>query len=1551
MGDGGGGGETGADSENHAPRIRAVLVGLGRGSSARCLATVEDDDDDDVSVTYAWFVGESVVEGQTKKTLATEVFEANASITCEVTATDGQATVTARATNSISSPDVTEATLAAGVTPQELYICSAPTCEVSWSDGGAPTGTYQYTWLLNGSVVTAASGATLDGASLAFGDELSCAVGYQAAAGGSWLTAESLPVTVQNELPTLRSVSIPAIAAHGEELQCLVEGYEDADCESAPKFEIEWYLNDAVVGSGATLDTSSLATEGTLRCEVTPSDGIASGTTLTSNEAQLVPGGFFIRGELVDSLAGFSVALIDDQNGDGLGEILIGAPGATPGFGREQAGKVYLVYGKTSSDEVLLEEVTAGSGGYALSGELGGLGHGDYLCADYSGTCGEVRSVEDYGDLGVSGPLGDGLGYSVSGVGDVNGDGRSDAVVTAPFAYWDAPINQTQHSYVGKSYELLDLSDTRTLPAQLYGTEPTAIFKQSSTPAHSYNGHGPAVGHALSRAGDFNGDGYADYAVGAPLNNGTAGAAFLTYGGASRTSFYLGFRSLYMSGHQDQNIGIMLDAAGDVDGDGLSDIIVQQALESADESAAVTVVYGGYPTTELYFPIPQYYVGATWPSTIRRIANGELVADGSSITSGRRSMGWAVGGDGDVNGDGLSDVVVTAEGPDGVNYAYVVLGESARTAISLDDVATGSGGFVIVGDFVTQAKYGDVKLGDVNGDGLSDVVLCSATGFVDVVYGKKDVDAVDLTDGITEEEGFRFEVENGEERGFGRACDVGDLNGDGLADLLVGAPSMDAPSFNGAPRPDVGGVWVRFGRDDGTSADFRGGPEDDFFTGTGDDEVFLSGAGDDVLAGLGGADVFYAGPGDDRILPGSLGFRRIDGGPGLDSVQLVPAPTRFFVSDLLGRTDNVEVFDFDDASSTVLEVEAVDVRRLSTTSNLLVFKGTELDGVQSAETAWTPSGTTSWDGLEFKVFEAESATLWVQSGVSTDFIPLLEVSNATIASDAGDGALVTTAQGSDPDGNTVSYQLIDEGSLPGRFAIDASSGEITVLDAATLEGDTDTKYSLQVQVSDGARTTSVPVTITVTRATVSSPSPPVFHPEPAHYLVSSDITNGSVVGAAYVEDPTPVRYAFDSGDSAPFRLDAGTGVVYVADQSLLRAADSPYVFSILATHQNGLTATKEVTIDVVDQVAGNDSFTLFYLQPYRNVFSLEPGPLYYQDVTFDVSVGDSDQWDAIAVPGGQVETQRKVKGRFRFRQREYLFNAAITFFAPVDVSLDFPTDVALGGTYTFSSSANRREDVHAMTEFPAAQMTCELLQAGGVTADTTACVNASCDPVGASWAWSGTYLLGVADSPKVRFATTSPREWSARHYGLATLPSFDTNEVLQAIGGPSSALNMSLDVGGGHAGITLDGNQLQLACQHGRVRTARPSVYVYNLPIVLTLENGNQFDWVLGQDRNIKIPANADSNGDGRIEYTMSLTPNAAYNFEFSTHGNSTMGVWGGKITVSSQAEPGHPDYFEDRSTVSSFSKTNQVDYVRNLSQNVTASTNTVVLHGSFQVL
>ncbi len=175
----------------------------------------------------------------------------------------------------------------------------------------------------------------------------------------------------------------------------------------------------------------------------------------------------------------------------------------------------------------------------------------------------------------------------------------------------------------------------------------------------SFNGFsaGDIYGWSVSSAGDVNGDGYDDIIIGAPQNGfaGTyAGRAYIYYGGINVNSI----ADVILTGESANNFfGYSVSGAGDVNGDGYSDVIVGAYGYSSNNGRSYI-----------------YYGGAVMNNSADVIMTGENTGD---------DFGYSVSGSGDVNGDGYKDVLIGAFGNNSLTgSSYIYFGGSAMDNIS-----------------------------------------------------------------------------------------------------------------------------------------------------------------------------------------------------------------------------------------------------------------------------------------------------------------------------------------------------------------------------------------------------------------------------------------------------------------------------------------------------------------------------------------------------------------------------------------------------------------------------------------------------------------------------------------------------------------------------------------------------------------------------------------------------------------------------------------------------------------------------------------------------
>ena len=499
------------------------------------------------------------------------------------------------------------------------------------------------------------------------------------------------------------------------------------------------------------------------------------------------------------------------------------------------------------------------------------------------------------GSIGVylHGPTdGDRKGFSIAGAGDIDGDGLDDIALGAP----GNSVCDRCAAYVVFGRTALPPSiDVFRLPLDSNGAD-AFVFKTLA-----FDDYG---GTSVSRIGDLNGDGFEDFAVGAPSGDpdglSNAGEAYVVFGrGTGYPPTFDGEDLLAANGGDgsegfilggivafDQT-GKALSAGCDVNGDGIDDLVLGSDTSYVGRSFVIFGRTSGFP--------PEFGLGRLLPT------NGGDGSEGFEIDGAQAGdvAGRSVSCARDVNGDGVDDLLIGAPDADPFNVTwagavFVVFGRSggfppilSLATLLPENGGDGSEGFVLEG-INEFDRAGEVAAADVNGDGLADMVVgapyadpnASDSGRVFVVYGRTAPFPPEFglarllpPNGGDGSEGFVLNGRRANDSTGNRVANAGDVNGDDIVDLLVAAPASDAGG------DDNGVTYLVFGRDDGFPAEFE---LSSLLAANGGDGsqgvVFIGGWRERAGTGIGGAGDIN-GDGADDVL---VGAPYIDLGPLID---------------------------------------------------------------------------------------------------------------------------------------------------------------------------------------------------------------------------------------------------------------------------------------------------------------------------------------------------------------------------------------------------------------------------------------------------------------------------------------------------------------------------------------------------------------------------------------------------------------------------------------------------------------------------------------------
>ncbi len=837
---------------------------------------------------------------------------------------------------------------------------------------------------------------------------------------------------------------------------------------------------------------------------------------------------------------------------------------------------------------------------------------------------------------------GDRSGYAVAGIGDVNGDGRDDLLIGAlsadPTGGTDAGVSYVVYGRQGGFGASLDL-------ANLTAAQGFAI---TGVNAFDYSGA------SVRAAGDVNGDGLADFLIGAPWGEaaqGTnAGESYLVFGRAGGFGAGLDLTTLngttgvtFRGGAAGDGLGFAVSSAGDINGDGFDDLILgareANGVGRADAGASY-VVFG----RAAGFGAGIDVAGLTG-------TNGFAIL-GADATD---RSGYSVAAAGDVNGDGIDDLIIGApQGDPGgranAGEAYVVFGRLGGFGATLDlGTLNGTNGFTISGvDAGDNAGWSVASAGDLNGDGRADLVIGALyadpggrdnAGETYVVFGRAGGFGANL-DLSTMPAAMGFTITGTAALNLTghSVASAGDVNGDGIDDLLIGALYAD-----GTGGADAGETYVVFGRTtgfgnvldlsslNGQTGFVIGGVAAGDFSGQS-----VSAAGD--VNGDGFDDLIIGAPladpsgrvnaGSSYVLFGAANVTRLTNNATVTVTVTGTNDGPVITSNGGGATGGYTIVENTTGPNTVtaFDPDAGTTLTYSIIGGADAARFTMINGVISLINPPNFEAPTDQNGDN--IYEV---IVQVSDGTLTDTQTInLTVTNANEApvitsGGGGPSAVISGVENSttaitmvaaDPDaGANLTWSIIT-GRDGARFAIDPATGVLTFVTAPNFEAPTDQNadgvYEVDIRVSDGLGGTDVQ-TVFVNVGNVNEA--PVITSNgggaTGGYTIFENTLGPNTVSAADPDAASTLTYSIIGGaDAALFTIN-GAGVLSLINPPDFEAPtdqNGDNVYQVVVQVSDGtltdsqtinLTVTNANEAPVITSNGGGTNGTVFVAEGSR----------------------------------------------------------------------------------------------------------------------------------------------------------------------------------------------------------------------------------------------------------------------------------------------------------------------------------------------------------------
>lgn len=511
---------------------------------------------------------------------------------------------------------------------------------------------------------------------------------------------------------------------------------------------------------------------------------------------------------------------------------------------------------------------------------------------------------------------------SANNIGDINADGYDDFATT-----FNAGESQSEALiYYG-------FSDVNS---QFIG------LQAQSTTLSSYSNL--EKNSSIASAGDINGDGFDDFIIASPDNNLGNGDVTLVFGEDGRGS---AASTLTISNTISSNqIGLECKMIGDINGDGLNDMAIQGSNISY-------VIYGNNNPLE-YMPTDVSHVNGF---------NGFSINNAGSLN---------ITGVGDIDGNGFDDLLIgDSSYNNNTGATYLILNNENSIGNSLDYA---NNAIKISGSFSGHQFGMNVDAaGDINGDSLADIIISAldAQGSEQafVIYGSTTPDAQYI--GLPSSANFingnnGFQIDNLDSQSEFEV--MGDLNGDGLDDLLISSQNNIS-----------GDDYVIYGEVSKDS--ILGNAGDETLVGSQSDDFIHGGQGNDEIIGQDGNDILDGGAGNDVLHFDAADLLSVDGGSGFDTLLLNQGNidlTKFNSS--RSPIENIEQINMDNEEANELALSwenIIDLTGDSDSSDGLFISGDSSDKVTISNEEWIKGDTTTVSGTTFQEYSSGAANVYI----------------------------------------------------------------------------------------------------------------------------------------------------------------------------------------------------------------------------------------------------------------------------------------------------------------------------------------------------------------------------------------------------------------------------------------------------------------------------------------------------------------------------------------------------------------------------------------------